>query len=517
MQSEAHRGRSGGAELLAALGVSKRFAGVTALDGVDFELRAGEVHALMGENGAGKSTLMKILSGVQPADAGEIRIDGAAVRFAGVRDAERAGVAIIHQELNLVPELSVAANVFLGREPRRAGVFLDGRAMSAAARGLLGRLGIELDPDARVAGLRMGEQQLVEIAKALSLEARILIMDEPTSALSPAECARLFRIVRGLAADGVGIVYISHRIEEVSDLADRVTVLRDGRRVVTAPIAEMSRARLIAAMVGREIGDRPATAGEGGPVVLSVRGLTLDVPVRRGWRRVLDGVDLDLRQGEILGVGGLLGSGRTEILETLFGATRGRAGGSIRLDGRPVAIASPRVARRLGIALVTEDRKGQGLLLAASVRDNVALPSLGRISRFGIRRPAGEAAVAADAVRRLGIRCAGIGQATATLSGGNQQKVVIGKWLATGPRVLLLDEPTRGIDVGAKQEIYALVRALAGEGLAILMVSSELPELLLLADRILVMAQGRKTGELARAAASEEAIMDLAAPLKAAG
>ena len=278
----------------------------------------------------------------------------------------------------------------------------------------------------------------------------------------------------------------------------------------------MTRTRLIAAMVGRDTADRPPTAPATGAGVLSVRNLALDVPGRHGWRRVLHGVDLDLHQGEVLGIGGLLGSGRTEILETLFGASPGRATGTIRLDGRPVEIPSPRAARRLGIALVTEDRKAEGLLLADSIRDNVALPSLGRISRFGFRRPAGEAAVATDAVRRLGVRCSGIGQTAATLSGGNQQKVVIGKWLATGPRVLLLDEPTRGIDVGAKQEIYALIRALAAEGLAILMVSSELPELLLLADRILVMAQGRKTGELARAEASEEAIMHLAAPLRAA-
>jgi ribose transport system ATP-binding protein len=498
--------------LLRARGIGKRFAGVTALDAVDFELRRGEVHALMGENGAGKSTLMKILSGVHADYAGEIEIDGAAVRFASVRDAERAGVAIIHQELNLVPELSVAANVLLGREPLIGGIFLDRRASVAAAGRLLGRLGIALDPEARVAGLRMGEQQLVEIAKALSLEARILIMDEPTSALSPAECERLFRIVRQLAAEGVGIVYISHRIDEVMGLADRVTVLRDGRHVTTAPIGAMDRGRLIAAMVGRDATTGPAPARAAGPVVLSVEGLTLDVPGRHGWRRVLQGVDFELRAGEVLGIGGLLGSGRTEILETLFGAGAGRAGGTIRLDGAPVRVGSPRAARRLGIALVTEDRKAKGLHLSASIRDNVTLPSLGRIARFGVRSRAGEARMAEAAVERLGVRCRGIAQEAATLSGGNQQKVVIGKWLATGPRVLLLDEPTRGIDVGAKQEIYGLIRALAGEGLAIVMVSSELPELLLLADRILVMSEGRKAGELARGEASEEAIMHLAAP-----
>jgi ribose transport system ATP-binding protein len=430
-----------------------------------------------------------------------------------VRDAERAGVAIIHQELNLVPELSVAGNIFLGREPLIGGLILDRHAMAAAAQRLMDRLGIGFDPDARIAGLRMGEQQLVEIAKALSLSARILIMDEPTSALSPAECARLFRIVRQLAAEGVGIVYISHRIDEVMGLADRVTVLRDGRNVVTAPISEMSRARLIGAMVGRETHEgRAGAVPAGGPAVMEVRGLTLDIPTRHGWRRVLDGVDFDLHAGEVLGISGLLGSGRTEILETVFGASSGRSGGTIRLDGLPVRVDGPRQARRLGLALVTEDRKAEGLQLSASIRDNVTLPSTARLARFGVRSAAAETGLAEDEVQRLGVRCTGISQVVATLSGGNQQKVVIGKWLATGPRMLLLDEPTRGIDVGAKQEIYDLVRALAAEGLAIVMVSSELPELLLLADRILVMCEGRQTGLLARSEASEEAIMHLAAP-----
>jgi len=514
MSSEPDRGqREGAAEPLRARGVSKRFAGVTALDHVDFDLRAGEVHALVGENGAGKSTLMKILAGVHTDYEGEILVHGEPVRFASVRDAERAGVAIIHQELNLVPELGVAANIFLGRELLIARLLLDRRAMVTAGRRLLDRLGIELDPEARVAGLRVGEQQLVEIAKALSLEARILIMDEPTSALTPAECARLFRIVRQLAADGVGIVYISHRLDEVTALADRVTVLRDGRHVVTAPIGDMDRDRMIAAMVGRRTAAAEGAARpRGGARILEVRDLSLDVPTRHGWRRVLDGVDLEVGTGEVLGIAGLLGSGRTEILETLFGASAGRSGGEIRIEGKRVAVASPRDARRLGIALVAEDRKAKGLHLEASIRDNVTLPSLSRLARFGIRSAGAEARMAGEAVRRLGVRCTGIEQVAATLSGGNQQKVVIGKWLATRPRVLLLDEPTRGIDVGAKQEIYDLVLALAREGLAIVMVSSELPELLLLADRIMVVSEGRRTGMLTRDEANEEAIMHLAAP-----
>ncbi|MEQ1953391.1 sugar ABC transporter ATP-binding protein [Mesorhizobium sp. CN2-181] len=499
--------------VLVASGISKQFGGIAALTDVGFELRAGEVHALMGENGAGKSTLMKILSGVYAAYDGEIAVDGRPVHFANVRQAEAEGIAIIHQELNLVPELSVADNIFLGREPRVAGLIIDRKASRAAAQDLLARLGIQLDPDARVGGLRVGEQQLVEIAKALSLSARILIMDEPTSALSPAECERLFKIVRQLAAGGVAIVYISHRIDEVMHLADRVTVFRDGRHVLTRDIADLDEDRIIAAMVGRNL---LATAGaeqSPGKAVLSVKELTLSKPHRRGWREVLRGVSFDLSQGEILGIGGLLGSGRTEILESIFGSAIGTVGGEIRLLGEAVDIRSPLDARRLGIALVTEDRKSQGLHLQSSITDNVALPLVGRLSRFGIRSFPAEGELARQAVDTLGIRCSGTSQLAGTLSGGNQQKVVIGKWLATRPRILLLDEPTRGIDVGAKREIYDLVFRLAREeGLAIVVVSSELPELLLLSDRILVMAEGRQTGTMSRAEASEERFMQLAAP-----
>jgi ribose transport system ATP-binding protein len=516
----ARRPAAGGAApvepVLTATGITKRFAGVTALSEVDFDLRPGEVHALMGENGAGKSTLMKILSGVHTDYEGSVRIGGEEVRFGSVRDAERAGIAIIHQELNLVPELSVAANIFLGREPLIGGIVLDRRGMAAAAQELLRRLGIDLDPQARIASLRVGEQQLVEIAKALSTEARILIMDEPTSALSPAECRRLFKIIEQLAGEGVAIGYISHRIDEVMLLAQRVTVFRDGRHVLTRPIADLTRDRIIAAMVGREsLGGPPAERAASARVVMSVRNLSLDVPSRRGWRRVLDGVHFDLHEGEVLGIGGLLGSGRTEILESIFGSADGRRGGEIRLGGEPVRINSPRQARRLGLALLTEDRKAKGLHLESTIRDNVALPSLGQLSAFGLRSFAAEAALARAEVKRLGVRCTGVEQAAGTLSGGNQQKVVLGKWLATEPRVLLLDEPTRGIDVGAKEEIYELVFRLAREGLAIMVVSSELPELLLLADRILVMSEGRQAGVLSREEASEEAIMHLAAPRSA--
>ena len=509
-------GPPAGSSLVEARGIGKSFSGVTVLKDVDFDLRAGEVHALVGENGAGKSTLMKILAGVHVDYEGTVRVGGEISQFSGVQDAERAGVAIIHQELNLVSELTVADNIFLGREPLWGGVLIDRRRIFAAAETLLRRLGIDIDPDSRVAELRVGEQQLVEIAKALSLDARILIMDEPTSALSSSECETLFKVVRQLATAGVAIIYISHRLDEILALADRVTVLRDGRRVLTAPISELSLGRMISAMVGHEMAERhrPAAAVVG-PVILSVRDLTLDMPGSRGWRRLLSGVSFDLRRGEVLGIGGLLGSGRTEILESIFGVNRGWRGGRIVVDGAEVAIESPADAYRLGVALVTEDRKERGLHLASSIRDNVALPSVGSMSRFSLRAFAREAALAADVVQQLSVRCEDIGQIVATLSGGNQQKVVIGKWLATQPRILLLDEPTRGIDVGAKEEIYDLIFRLAAEGLAIIVVSSEMPELLLLSDRVLVMCEGRQTGLLRRADATQEAVMRLAAPVAA--
>jgi ribose transport system ATP-binding protein len=500
--------------LLRAAAINKNFGGIAALSGAHFELRAGEIHALMGENGAGKSTLVKIIAGIYSSYDGQLALEGQPVSFANVRQAEAAGIAIIHQELNLVPELTVSDNIFLGRELRIAGLFIDRRAGRAAAAELLARLGIELDPYARVGTLRVGEQQLVEIAKALSFSARLLIMDEPTSALSPTECERLFRIVRQLAADGVAVVFISHRIEEVLRLADRVTVFRDGKNVLTSGIAEINQDRLIAAMVGRDLMTAGETAATNrGECVLSVSQLTLSKPHRGGWREVLHGVSFDLHAGEILGIGGLLGSGRTEILETIFGSTNGRRGGEIRLLGEPVDIRSPRDARRLGVALVTEDRRTQGLHLHSSITDNVVLPLVNRLAWFGVRSFAMEKALARDAVRALDIRCGSVDQAAGTLSGGNQQKVVIGKWLATAPRVLLLDEPTRGIDVGAKREIYDLIFRLARQdGLAIVVVSSELPELLLLSDRILVMSEGKQRGVLARADTSEERVMQLAAP-----
>jgi ribose transport system ATP-binding protein len=499
--------------VLSAKQVSKSFAGVRALNNVDFDLCCGEVHALMGENGAGKSTLMKILAGVHTSYDGTIQVQDRAVSFGGVRDAEEAGVAIIHQELNLIPELNVADNIFLGREPLIGGVVIDRRRMIRAAERLLQRLGVKIAPESRIGELRVGEQQLVEIAKALSLNARILIMDEPTSALSSSECETLFKIVRQLAAEGVAVIYTSHRIEEVLDLADRVTVLRDGRRVVTAPISDLSRGSIISAMVGRDmVASNRGAAAQDGAIVLSVHELTLDMLSPHGRRRMLHGVSFQLRRGEILGIGGLLGSGRTEILESIFGVARGWRGGEIAVDGTIVNIISPADAYRLGIALVSEDRKERGLHLSASICDNIALPSIGALSRFGLRAFAYERALAADMVGQLSIRCTGVDQAAAALSGGNQQKVVIGKWLATEPRILLLDEPTRGIDIGAKQDIYRLIFDFAARGLGIVVVTSEMPELLLLSDRILVMCEGRQTGILRRETATQEAVMRFAAP-----
>jgi ribose transport system ATP-binding protein len=505
--------RESGSLVLEASGVSKSFGGIAALTNVGFDLRAGEVHALVGENGAGKSTLMKIFAGVHVDYDGVIRLMDAPVKFAGVQDAERAGVSIIHQELDLVPELTAADNIFLGREPLIAGTIVDRRRIARAAKRLLHRLGIVIDPQSRVADLRVGEQQLVEIAKALSLDARILIMDEPTSALSEHECETLFKVVRQLAAAGVAIIFTSHRLGEVVALADRVTVLRDGRRVLTEPIQGLTLDAVISAMVGRSLGAAHRETVEAkGPPVLSVRDLTLDTVGVHGWRRVLKGVSFDLRRGEILGIGGLLGSGRTEILESIFGAARGWRGGEIVIDGKPAVINSPSDACRAGIALVTEDRKARGLLLASTIRENVALPSVGALSRFGVRDFTREAALADKMVERLSVRCSDTDQIVSSLSGGNQQKVVIGKWLATEPGILLLDEPTRGIDVGAKQEIYELVFMLASRGLGIVVVSSEMPELLLLSDRVLVMCEGRQTGILPRGEATQEAIMRLAAP-----
>jgi ribose transport system ATP-binding protein len=500
--------------VLAMRGITKDFSGVAVLKSVDFDLHAGEIHALMGENGAGKSTLMKVLGGIHPDHSGRVEIAGQPAHLVSPRDASDRGIAFIHQELNLVPGLTVAENIFLGREPRRCGCLVERRRMERDAAALLAVLDFRARPDAPVGRLRVGEQQLVEIAKALSLDARILIMDEPTSALSQSEVAALFDVIRGLADRGVAIIYITHRMEEVFQLADRVTVLRDGAVVASMMADATSRRDLIRYMVGRDLQEffaphqRPA-----GRVVLEVEDLSLEQPgASASRRRVIDGVSFSVRAGEVLGIAGLLGAGRTELLETLFGASIGEAVGRVRLDGGPIDIGSPAAAKQAGLALVTEDRRRDGLVLDAAIDFNLGLPTVSEMATCGIVSRVRERNRAQEAVRQLAIRAKSLAQPVATLSGGTQQKVVIGKWLPTLPKVLLLDEPTRGIDVGTKAEIYKLIAGLAQSGVATVMVSSELPELLSLSDRILVLRDGRPTALLDKADFSAERIIDYASP-----
>jgi len=491
-------------------GITKRFPGVVALDDVTIEVAAGELRAICGENGAGKSTLMKILSGVQPPDEGALEVHGRPVRFQGTRAAERAGIAIIHQELALVEELSVAANVFLGREKRTPLGFVDDGAMAADSARLLRELDAGIDPHTRTGTLRVGDQQLVEIAKALSVDASIVVMDEPTSALTEAESARLERTIARLRARGTTILYISHKMDEVFRLADRITVLRDGRHVRTVDRAATTPQEVTGWMVGREIaGHAFHEVRPRGEKLLEVRGLTRPWPEHpRGYR--LRDVSFDLHAGEILGVAGLMGAGRTELLETLFGAADATWTGTIRLAGRPVRFAHPQEACRAGVAMVTEDRKRLGLFPELDVAANVSLCSLRAALRGGLLSRRAEEDLVADPIRATGVKTPGPHAAITGLSGGNQQKCIIGRWLLTKPRVLLLDDPTRGVDVGAKAELYQLIDGLCREGLGVVLTSSELPELLVLADRIIVLAEGRLTAEFTRAEATEQAIMEAA-------
>jgi ribose transport system ATP-binding protein len=499
-----------GGPAIAMRGITKRFPGVVALDGVSLEVRRGELHAICGENGAGKSTLMKILSGVYRPDAGTLAIDGGAVAFAGTRDAEWAGIAIIHQELALVEDLAVAANVFLGREKRTPFGLLDDRAMEVECRRLLESLECHVDPRTRTGSLRVGDQQLVEIAKALSLDASILVMDEPTSALTEAESARLERTIARLRARGTTILYISHKMDEVFRLADRITVLRDGRHVTTVDRAATTPREITGLMVGRDVaGHEIHGARKPGAKVLEVRGLTLPWPGHPRGYRIAD-VSLDLHAGEILGIAGLMGAGRTELLETIFGAADPNWTGEIRLDGRPVRFAHPAEARAAGIAMVSEDRKRLGLFPDLDVAANVSLCSLDDALRGGLLSRAREEALVAGPIRETGVKTPGPHAAITGLSGGNQQKCIIGRWLLTQPRILLLDDPTRGIDVGAKAELYQLIDRLCRQGMAVLLTSSELPELLALADRIVVLAEGRRTAEFARSDATEQRIVEAA-------
>ncbi len=496
--------------LISISGISKQYPGVLALDDVSLDIAAGELVAIVGENGAGKSTLMKILAGVITQYDGRITLGGRHVRFAGTRDAERAGISIIHQELNLVEQLSAAANIFLGRELHSAIGLLDQSTMDRRARELLGQLECQISPRQLAGELRVGDQQLIEIAKALSLETDILIMDEPTSALSESEVARLFRVIGRLRARGVTVLYISHKLDEVFRLADRIAVLRDGRLVDVVAREDTSPRQVTHLMVGREIEETdlssPRTPGD---VVLSVENLWLAWPGHaRLWR--LEDVSFRLRRGEILGIAGLMGAGRTELLECLFGASSEVPTGRIELDGARVSFRHPSEARRAGIALVTEDRKRLGLFAQLTVGQNITLCTLRACLRQGLLSRRAEARQAGRAVAQLGVKTSGIDTPITSLSGGNQQKAIIGRWLLTEPKVLLLDDPTRGIDVGAKAELYQLMDRLCRAGLGIIVTSSELPELLTLCDRILVLCEGRQTGEFTRADATEQRIMEAA-------
>jgi ABC-type sugar transport system ATPase subunit len=490
--------------------VTKRFAGTVALREVSLEIAAGELHAIVGENGAGKSTLMKILSGVITDFEGELRLRGKPVRFASTRDAEAAGISIIHQELNLVEQLSVAANLFLGRERRGTLGLLDNASAAREAAELFAQLGCRLDPRQLVGELRVGDQQLVEIAKALSKRADILIMDEPTSALTEAETERLFEIIQRLRRDGVTILYISHKLDEIFRLADRITVLRDGELVQTLRRDDTTPREVTHLLVGREIEetsfDQPRVAGE---VILKVDKLSLPWPGHaRPWR--LKDVSFELRRGEVLGIAGLMGAGRTELLECLFGASDVAPQGRVELAGRVVAFTHPRDAVAAGLALVTEDRKRLGLFSHLTVRENITLCTLDDVSVGGLIVGHRERSSADESVVRLGVKTSSSEAAITSLSGGNQQKCIIARWLRTKPQVLLLDDPTRGVDVGAKAELYKLIDSLCRDGLGIIVTSSELPELITLCDRILVLCEGRLTGEFRRGEFTEQRLMEAA-------
>lgn len=497
--------------LLEMRSITKEFPGVKALDGVTFDLLAGEFHSLVGENGAGKSTLMKVLSGVYPHGTygGEIAIDGAVKQFASVRDAENAGIAIIFQELSLVKELTVGENIFLGKEPSRFGIINWSELYQRAAK-LLKDLNLPLNPRTPVGNLGIGQQQLVEIAKALSQNAKILVLDEPTAALTETEVETLFGILRDLRKRGVGMIYISHKLDEVFAMSDRVTVLRDGRTVGTHNAADLTREKVIALMVGREVGDIfPQSAHNFGETVLEIKNLNAfdpDVPEKK----LVKDVSFTVRKGEVLGISGLMGAGRSELLMAIFGAWRGKSSGEVRVEGNPVNVSCPADAIKNGIGFVTEDRKRFGLVLDQTILNNMTLAGLKRISGKFITDRARETIAARAAMQSLHVKANSPLTVAGTLSGGNQQKVVLGKWLLTNPKVLFLDEPTRGIDVGAKQEIYAEINKLAKEGLAIVMVSSELPEVLGLSDRVLVLHEGRVTGEFTRTEATPEKVMTAA-------
>jgi ABC-type sugar transport system ATPase subunit len=494
--------------LLEMKNIVKEFPGVRALDGVSFTLEAGEFHSLVGENGAGKSTLMKVLSGVYPHGTyeGDILIDDQIRHFRGIRDSEDAGVAIIFQELSLVKELTVGENIFLGKEPSKLGVINWSELYHRTSK-LLKDLNLDIDPRIPVGNLGIGQQQLVEIAKALSKEAKILVLDEPTAALTESEVEVLFNILRDLKARDVGMVYISHKLGEVFEMSDRITVLRDGKTIGTHAASELTKDKVIELMVGREVGNIfPECHHDFGETVLEVRDLTA-YSIDAANKKVVDNVSFHVRKGEVLGIAGLMGAGRTELLMSIFGAWPGKYSREVVVEGRSVNLDSPAAAIRAGIGFVTEDRKRFGLILDQTILDNMTLAGLKRISGAFLTNRTKETIAARGPMQSLRVKANSPLTVTGTLSGGNQQKVVLGKWLLTNPKVLFLDEPTRGIDVGAKQEIYAEINKLAEQGLAIVLVSSELPEVLGLSDRVMVLHEGRVTGEFVRKDATPEKVM----------
>ncbi|ONI87656.1 D-xylose ABC transporter ATP-binding protein [Saccharothrix sp. ALI-22-I] len=485
--------------LLAVRDVTKSFGAVAAVDGVSFALHGGEAHALVGENGAGKSTIVKMLAGVHRPDSGVIEMDGTPLALGSPADARAAGIAIIYQEPTLFPDLSVAENIFMGRQPVGRLRRIDKAVMKAEAEKLFDRLGVHLDPDRPARGLSIADQQLVEIAKALSVDARVLVMDEPTAALSGVEVERLFAVARTLCAHGAAVLFISHRFNEVFSLCERITVMRDGRWVSTDPTADLTVDQVVRRMVGRDVSALfPKEEVEPGEVVLDVRGLT-----RHG---VFSDVTFSVRRGEIVALAGLVGAGRSEVVRAVFGIDRLDAG-EVYVDGVRLHAGSPAAAMAAGLALVPEDRRQQGLVMELSIERNATLTRLGALARAGLLSGRGERRAAREWTRKLQVKYGLLADAVGTLSGGNQQKVVLAKWLATEPKVLIVDEPTRGIDVGTKAEVHRLMSQLAGQGMAVVMVSSELPEVLGMADRVLVMHEGRVTAELGRAEANEETVM----------
>ena len=483
-------------------GIDKSFGGNAVLNGAGFLLDDGEVHALMGENGAGKSTLMKILTGVYTKDAGQVIVDGKEVCYNNPQEAEKAGIVFIHQELNVLFDLTVEENMFLGKEIKKVFGICDRKAMRKRVQEILDMLGVDIDPTQRMDELSIGQQQMIEIAKALMVDAKVLIMDEPTAALTQSETEVLFKVVNSLRKKGVSIVYISHRMEEIFELCDRITILRDGTYIDTKRIADIDMNDIVKMMIGREIGERyPVRNSKIGDVAFEVKNLNCP--------GAFENVSFEVRAGEVLGVSGLMGAGRTEIMQAIFG-NMPNVTGQLFLDGKEIKNKNPQQAIQNGIGFITEDRKVEGLMLEESIMKNISLANLGRISNGGVINKKKEQELVNKGIEELRIRCFGPQHECNNLSGGNQQKVIFAKWIYTNPKVLILDEPTRGVDIGAKKEIYNIINELAAKGVAIIMVSSELPEVLGMSDRVMVVREGEVRGILNKEEANQESIMTLA-------